>query len=1465
MRKTTLKRQMILAAAVLAGLGTTHAGAASLFWDVDGAGSAATGGTGTWTTAGTWRDGSATGMVGNWIDGSDAVLPNTAGTITLTDPVAANSLEFANPAGTYRIEGGTLTVPTIRLNSNTSQYISSTLSGPVTVVNNNPTAGAAGATTLSLAGTPAITTLTFGAGGTSFDKTNRVDFEATTTSNVSALNYTGITNINFDNNFGMLSASLPPSTGAEIHVNATVSSNVAGGYALLGSAAGARFHFNGQITGPGGVAFVATPNTATRTTGSGGAFVFNNPSNNYAGPTRFMMPSNGLLRSQIDNFLPVQNDVIFGGPGVSSVGGMNLNGMNVEIGSLTTEPGTTTVGIINNGAHGIAIGRSGNSIVTINGSANPAFASTTYSGPIGIPGGGNLDQIQINRPGTSTGTTTLTNANSAYSLGTIINGGAIISKNTSNNFLTSPVGVGPVTVGGTGTFGGSGQVIGAVSINGSGGHLAPGGVAAVDPTNPLDLQGGLTLDSGSHTDFDFFSAGSDRINTNTLTIPSAGLKAELHLNDDNGVGYSNGTFTLIDYDTLIGDFSFLNLATPADAPAGATFTLQQNAGTGAVEVVIAGAAANRTWTGAVNSAWDVGSPSTGTQNWSGPSKFFNGDFVTFDDSTGNVNVVIAAGGVMPGQMTVNTNNNYVFSNASGAVGITGPVNVNKQGGGTLTFNSPNSYTGGTTVAGGTLAFGPAGTAGTGAIALSNNSTIALTTGANIAGVPSVTLNNSTARADASLVTDRIFTLSGTSNIIDTPGTTMEISGVPSGTAKLIKRGSGTLKLSSAGSSMTGGIDIDNGTLAISNVNATGTSGAGAGTIIVKSGTTLDVQAVRLGIVQATGATAGGTGLGTMVLKDASTLTFSGESAMSSVGGQGVQFQNFTSGQASNVNINTGVAGSRFAVRNFIKNENPQSNTNTTVHLQGNGIFQLATGSLSTSPTNLQFTGTWSLEMGASGVMSVGPIISNNNTEVLQAPGFNLGAPLGETRPFIVTSGTLAVGADDKNPNVASNTTTGVFRSPVTLNGGNIASTGRKYTGTSPNATASSATPVAARYAANITTNDGTTSKVLLYDPVANGNLSGTSTLTPNPTGGRTVRFVTDPSVSSNFTWGNNSTLIADAGSETGGSLRFERTSGTVTVGTNATLQVNSGGTALLIGSVDALSDGTHHVNVVNNSSGVAGFPFGVDVVAAAGTKNVGNVSGTGALAVEGGGTAKLIANHIRQSSATINGNVQIRNQGPKGPASGASNIATLSIGPSARFDLRNNKLITNSPVGTFTGGAYTGVQGDVARAYDFGAWDLPGLMTSEPDAGPLVGTTTIGISDGATVLFLGPTETGVFAGQTVTGASTISMYTWAGDVNFDGLVDASDYGIIDNYFQFPGTTGYANGDFNYDGVIDAGDYGIIDNTFQLQGAPFDTSGVASSAASLSGVTAVPEPASLSVLAIGAAALLGRHRRREITR
>jgi hypothetical protein len=212
-----------------------------------------------------------------------------------------------------------------------------------------------------------------------------------------------------------------------------------------------------------------------------------------------------------------------------------------------------------------------------------------------------------------------------------------------------------------------------------------------------------------------------------------------------------------------------------------------------------------------------------------------------------------------------------------------------------------------------------------------------------------------------------------------------------------------------------------------------------------------------------------------------------------------------------------------------------------------------------------------------------------------------------------------------------------------------------------------------------------------------------------------------------------------------------------------------------------------------------------------------------------------------------------------GGAAGASNVASVTIAADGKFDLKDNKLITNTAAGSSVAGVYSGLQGEVQRAYDFNAWDQPGLTTSMPDAA--AGLTTIGVATGAQMRGLGPTDTDTFAGQTITGDSTIAMYTYAGDANLDGVIDGGDYGTIDNFVQVPGADGYANGDFNYDGVIDGGDYGVIDNNIQAQGAAFSTGG----SVGLAGLTAVPEPAAASLVLIAGAAAAGLRRRRRCGR
>jgi hypothetical protein len=79
----------------------------------------------------------------------------------------------------------------------------------------------------------------------------------------------------------------------------------------------------------------------------------------------------------------------------------------------------------------------------------------------------------------------------------------------------------------------------------------------------------------------------------------------------------------------------------------------------------------------------------------------------------------------------------------------------------------------------------------------------------------------------------------------------------------------------------------------------------------------------------------------------------------------------------------------------------------------------------------------------------------------------------------------------------------------------------------------------------------------------------------------------------------------------------------------------------------------------------------------------------------------------------------------------------------------------------------------------------------------------------------------------------------------------------------------SNGDVNYDGVVNGSDYRLMDNAFNTQGAAI-ASAVALTTAEIATPTAqlfgsagisVPEPATLGVLVIGTIGSLGRPVRR----
>ncbi|HSV16685.1 MAG TPA: autotransporter-associated beta strand repeat-containing protein, partial [Tepidisphaeraceae bacterium] len=111
-------------------------------------------------------------------------------------------------------------------------------------------------------------------------------------------------------------------------------------------------------------------------------------------------------------------------------------------------------------------------------------------------------------------------------------------------------------------------------------------------------------------------------------------------------------------------------------------------------------------------------------------------------------------------------------------------------------------------------------------------------------------------------------------------------------------------------------------------------------------------------------------------------------------------------------------------------------------------------------------------------------------------------------------------------------------------------------------------------------------------------------------------------------------------------------------------------------------------------------------------------------------------------------------------------------------------------------------------------------------------------------------------------------YTLKGDSNLDGVVNVGDLGALATSYGITGGMSWGNGDFNRDGNVDVGDLGALATNYgsQLASGPSAESAalVASPlmlTAAPSAIAAVPEPASLGVLAISAIGILANRRRR----
>ena len=330
---------------------------------------------------------------------------------------------------------------------------------------------------------------------------------------------------------------------------------------------------------------------------------------------------------------------------------------------------------------------------------------------------------------------------------------------------------------------------------------------------------------------------------------------------------------------------------------------------------------------------------------------------------------------------------------------------------------------------------------------------------------------------------------------------------------------------------------------------------------------------------------------------------------------------------------------------------------------------------------------------------------------------------------------------------------------------------------------------------------------LNHGPAATGpgnfSLVSSSNLNGNIAPGETVNVIATPGVNTSVTattLTNNGILtISTTGGGSGASnLTFPGANSLTNHGQINILPVGSSDASRLI-TAGLVNNGTYF-----QSGGTA--------------HTLGPITGTGTMTIAAGNTA---ATRLVQSSLSLSGSSRLT----IAANSLFNSVNSLTITDSAVLNLTNNDLTID----------YTGTS---IIAILIGLYSNDRVIANASSGGL---PTYLAISEAAD---LGLSE---FNGQTIDDTTVIAKFTYVGDANLDGQVDALDYERIDLAIGNTGVFGTAQGDLNYDGNVDALDYEQVDLNIG--------NGVGSPLAQVF----IPEPTGVA-FAIGLAGAVSRRRR-----
>jgi autotransporter-associated beta strand protein len=818
-------------------------------------------------------------------------------------------------------------------------------------------------------------------------------------------------------------------------------------------------------------------------------------------------------------------------------------------------------------------------------------------------------------------------------------------------------------------------------------------------------------------------------------------------------------------------------------------------------------------------------------------------------------------GFIPGNILNNAALSFSRSNDITYPGnISGTGTLTKLGNGFLSLTGTNSFTGGTTISAGTLNVGSANAIGS--------------SGA-------LTFTGGTLQYSASNATDYSSRIaSSTSAIsIDTNGRNVTFSSAiaATNTGGLTKLGLGTLTLS-GNNAYTGTTTISAGTLQI---GSGGTTGSISGNItnnaalifnrsdspthagnISGSGTLTKLGTGTL-TLSGSNSYAGTTTVSAGVLTAASTAALPGFStpgsiSVASAATLAVQ-PNSPANQWSLTNIDTLRTSATFTPGSSLGIDTTNANfTYTSASTTTQAFVKLGSNTLSLTG-NHSFTDTTVAE----GTLSIGGSASGDGTiqgNITVNPGATLSFAQSNivinSSNFIINGTMEMLNRDERFASLAGSgsitSTTSTARLAIDTNFGVSADFTGTYSGPGRLLLTGSNPTTIQTLSGDNTYSGGTIINAGILQ-IGNGGTSGS--VAGDITNNAALRF-------------NRSDDLTYAGIITGGTLTKLGTgtlsltalnapaSSTVTAGT---LSFGNGGTSGFVSGPI-----TNNANVTFNRSN--NFGYG------------GVISGSGSLTKLGGGIATLSGNNTYSGPTTISaGTLQIGSGGTTGSIAGPiANNAALIVNRAS--DLTLPGLITGTGTVTKLGAGILTLAPGQAAPYQMSALTITAgainltnndLLLNYTGPSPIAQLisyltseqllpndsfnglpTTLAIAESAD---LGLTN---FNGIAIDDTTVIAKYTYVGDANLDGQVDALDYERIDLAIGNTGALGTAQGDLNYDGTVDALDYEQVDlNIGNGVGSPLDATGPAT--------VFIPEPAAIAPFL--AAGLVAARPRRSLPR